>query len=285
MAKLTISQIKEKKELKSKITMLTAHDYPTARLIEKAGIDIALVGDSLGNVVLGYDSTLPVTMDEMVHHAKAVRRGAKNTFLIADMPFMSYQVSNEEALRNGGRFIKESGADAVKLEGAEIIEDRIETLIKAGIPVLGHIGLTPQSAVLLGGYKVQGRELSAAEKIYRESLLLDKLGCFAIILECIPQQLAKIITESVSVPTVGIGAGKHCDGQVLVTYDMLGIGEEKKKKFVKEYLDLENEILGAFKNFSSDVLGSSFPSQDSSFNIDENTLEKLEKNIRSKRDG
>jgi len=157
MAKLTIPQIKEKKERREKITMLTAYDYPTARLIEKAGIDIVLVGDSLGNVVLGYDSTLPVTMDEMLHHTKAVRRGAKNIFLIADMPFMSYQTSNEEALRNGGRFIKESGADAVKLEGAEAVRDRIEALVKAGIPVLGHIGLTPQTAVVLGGYKVQGR--------------------------------------------------------------------------------------------------------------------------------
>ncbi|MDP8253468.1 MAG: 3-methyl-2-oxobutanoate hydroxymethyltransferase [Candidatus Kaelpia aquatica] len=277
MAKLTIPQIKEKKERREKITMLTAYDYPTARLIEKAGIDIVLVGDSLGNVVLGYDSTLPVTMDEMLHHTKAVRRGAKNIFLIADMPFMSYQTSNEEALRNGGRFIKESGADAVKLEGAEAVRDRIEALVKAGIPVLGHIGLTPQTAVVLGGYKVQGREPSSAEKIYKDSLLLDKLGCFAIILECIPQQLAEIITEAVSVPTIGIGAGKHCDGQVLVIHDMLGIGEDVKRKFVKEYLNLEEEILGALKSFSSDVLNGSFPSQENSFNVDKNILEKIKK--------
>ncbi|MDP8216566.1 MAG: 3-methyl-2-oxobutanoate hydroxymethyltransferase [Candidatus Kaelpia imicola] len=279
MAKLTIPLIKDKKEQREKITMLTAYDYPTARLTERAEIDMVLVGDSLGNVILGYDSTLPVTMDEMLHHTKAVRRGAKNTFLIADMPFMSYQVSNEEALRNGGRFIKESGADAVKLEGAEIAKDRIETLIKAGIPVLGHLGLTPQTAAILGAYKVQGRELSSAKKIYKESLLLDKLGCFAIVLECVPQQLAKIITGALSIPTIGIGAGKDCDGQVLVTYDMLGIGEGEKRKFVREYLNLEDEILEALKSFKSDVLKSSFPSQENSFNIDKNILEKLKKDI------
>ena len=281
MTKLTIPQIKEKKE---KISMLTAYDYPTARIVEKAGLDMILVGDSLGNVVLGYDSTLPVTMDEMLHHTKAVRKGAKDTFLIADMPFMSYQVSNEEALRNGGRFIKEAGADAVKLEGAGVVIDRMEALISVGIPVLGHLGLTPQTATVLGGYKVQGRELSSAVKIYNNSLLLDKLGCFAIILECIPRQLAKIITEAVSIPTIGIGAGKYCNGQVLVIHDMLGIKENNKSKFVKEYLDLEDEILGALKNFKSDILGNLFPAKENSFSIDKDTLGKLKKKLGIERD-
>ena len=276
MTKLTIPQIKEKKE---KISMLTAYDYPTARIVEKAGLDMILVGDSLGNVVLGYDSTLPVTMDEMLHHTKAVRKGAKDTFLIADMPFMSYQVSNEEALRNGGRFIKEAGADAVKLEGAGVVIDRMKALISVGMPVLGHLGLTPQTATVLGGYKVQGRELSSAIKIYNDSLLLDKLGCFAIILECVPRQLAKIITEAVSIPTIGIGAGKYCNGQVLVIHDMLGIKENNKSKFVKEYLNLEDEILGALKSFKSDILGNLFPAKENSFNIDKDILGKLKKKL------
>jgi 3-methyl-2-oxobutanoate hydroxymethyltransferase len=276
MAKLTISQIKEKKE---RLSMLSIYDYPTARIAEKAGLDMILVGDSLANAVLGYNSTLPVTMDEMLHHTKAVRRGAKNTFLIADMPFMSYQVSNEEALHNAGRFLKEAEADAVKLEGAGVVVERIKTLLDSGIPVLGHLGLTPQTAAILGGYKVQGKDNSSAVKIYKDSLLLEKIGCFAIVLECVPQQLAKIITDTISIPTIGIGAGKYCDGQVLVLHDMLGIREKAKSKFVKEYLQLEDRMLEAFKSFKSEISEGSFPAEEHSFNIDKEKLRELKKSI------
>jgi 3-methyl-2-oxobutanoate hydroxymethyltransferase len=191
MSKLTIPQIKEKKNKGEKITMLTAYDFPMAKLIEEAGVDMVLVGDSVGNVVLGYDSTVPVTMDEMIHHAKAVRRGAPNTFLIGDMPFLSYQISDEEAVRNAGRFIKEAGCDAVKVEGGREVIDRIKAIIKAGIPVLGHLGLTPQTATMLGGLKVQGKDIESAKKIFEDSLLLEEAGCFGIVLECVPQELAK----------------------------------------------------------------------------------------------
>ncbi len=281
MAKLTIPEIKESK---NKLSMLTAYDYPSARIVEKAGLDMVLVGDSLGNVVLGYDSTLPVTMDEMLHHTKAVRRGAKDTFLIADMPFMSYHVSNEEALRNAGRFVKEAGADAVKLEGSGVVAKRVECIINAGIPVLGHLGLTPQTATALGGYKVQGRDASSAIKIYNDSLLLDSLGCFALILECVPQQLAKIITESISIPTIGIGAGKYCSGQVLVIHDMLGIREKSKSRFVKEYLNLEEDILEALKGFKEEVSSGIFPAQDNSFNIDKDALNKIKREVEKNKD-
>jgi len=279
MAKLTITEIKNKKEKKEKITMLTAYDYPLAKIIEKSGIDILLVGDSLGNVVLGYESTVSVTMDEMLHHAKAVRRGAPDTFLIGDMPFLSYQVSNEDAVRNAGRFIKEAGCDAVKIEGGSNVKGQIAAILKAGIPVLGHLGLTPQTATMLGGLKVQGRDLSSARNIYRDSLLLEEIGCFAIILECIPQQLAKIISEKLTIPVIGIGAGHLCDGQVLVTHDMLGLISRFKPKFVKQYLDLNSKIEEAVNKFKNDIEDNTFPAAEHSFKIKEDILEELLKEL------
>jgi 3-methyl-2-oxobutanoate hydroxymethyltransferase len=275
MSKLTIPQIKEKKNKGEKITMLTAYDFPMAKLIEEAGVDIILVGDSVGNVVLGYDSTVPVTMDEMIHHAKAVRRGAPNTFLIGDMPFLSYQISDEEAVRNAGRFIKEAGCDAVKVEGGREVIDRIKAIIKAGIPVLGHLGLTPQTATMLGGLKVQGKDIESAKKIFEDSLLLEEAGCFGIVLECVPQELAKAITEKISIPTIGIGAGKFCDGQVLVTHDLLGLFDRFRPKFVKQYLNLWPQILNALKEFCEEVKGGKFPSDEHSFKLKKETAENL----------
>ncbi len=279
MAKLTIPEIKDKKVRKEKITMLTAYDYPLAKIIEKAGIDILLVGDSLGNVVLGYESTVPVTMDEMLHHAKAARRGAPDTFLIGDMPFLSYQVSNEDAVKNAGRFIKEAGCDAVKIEGGSNVKEQIAAILKAGIPVLGHLGLTPQTATMLGGLKVQGRDLSSAESICRDSLILEKIGCFAVILECIPHQLAKIISEKLTIPVIGIGAGNFCDGQVLVTHDMLGLISRFKPRFVKQYLDLNSQIEDAVNRFKSDIENNEFPGEEHSFKMKEDILKKLLKKL------
>jgi 3-methyl-2-oxobutanoate hydroxymethyltransferase len=275
MAKISILEMKEKKKQGKKLTMLTAYDYPTAQLLEKAGIDTILVGDSVGNVILGYDSTVPVTMDEMIHHTKAVRRGVPNTFLIGDMPFLSYQVSDEEAIRNAGRFVKEARCDAVKLEGGKEMISRIGAIINAGIPVLGHLGLTPQTATMLGGLKVQGKDVASAKKILEDSLLLEKTGCFGIILECVPQQLAKIITEKLSIPTIGIGAGPFCDGQVLVTHDMLGLFERFKPKFVKQYINLYPQILNAIIEFKKEVKEDKFPSKEHCFNIKEEQIKQL----------
>lgn len=275
MAKLTLPELKAKKSQGEKITMLTAYDYPTALLLEKAGIDILLVGDSLGNVVLGYESTLGVTMDEMIHHTKAVRRGAPNTFLVGDMPFLSYQVSDESAIINAGRFIKEAGCEAVKVEGGKEVADRIRAILKAGIPVLGHLGLTPQTATMLGGLKVQGKDLESALKIYQDSLLLEEIGCFGIILECVPQQLSRLISQKLSIPVIGIGAGPFCDGQVLVTPDLLGILERFQPKFVKRYLNLHSEILKAVEEFKQEVRNVKFPSSEHSFNLKENLLQEL----------
>ncbi|MDD5614237.1 MAG: 3-methyl-2-oxobutanoate hydroxymethyltransferase [Candidatus Omnitrophica bacterium] len=278
MAKITIPQLKDKKERKEKIVALTAYDYPIAKIVEKAGIDIIIVGDSLGNVVLGYNSTIPVSIEEMLHHLKAVRRGALNTFVVADMPFMSYQISNEDAVANAGRLIKESEADAVKLEGGKSAAERIQAIINAGIPVMGHLGLTPQTATSLGGLKVQGKDLLSAEKIYRDSITLEKIGCFALILECVPQELAKMISERLSIPTIGIGAGSFCDGQVLVSHDILGLGDRFKPKFVKQYLDLEQKILLAVSEFKNDVLKEIFPQDKHAFKIDGSVIESLKKN-------
>lgn len=263
--KLTIPDILKKKELKQKITMLTAYDYPLASFIERAGIDMILVGDSVGNVVLGYESTIPVTMDEMIHHAKAVRRGAPVTFIIGDMPFMSYNISTEDAIRNAGRFIKEGGCDAVKLEGGLEVVDAIKAIVKAGISVMGHLGLTPQTAIQLGGYKVQGRDEKTAKKIIEGSVALEQAGVFSIVLECVPEGLARDITKKIKIPTIGIGAGIHCDGQVLVTHDMLGLFERFTPKFVKQYAKLSNEIIKAVTQFRDEVKERKFPDKTHSF--------------------
>jgi len=257
--KVTISYLKQKEDTGKKITMMTAYDYPTAKLVDKVGIDTILVGDSLGMVVLGYDSTVSVTMDEMLHHLKAVSRGAKKSFIIGDMPFMSYQTSVEEAVRNAGRFMK-VGCDAVKLEGGEEVTDKVAAIVKAGIPVLGHIGLTPQSIHRIGGYRVQGRDEEQAEKLMRDAKLLEEAGCFSIVLEAVPMELAKKITESLTIPTIGIGAGPYCDGQVLVHYDLLGF-YDKVPRFVRKYKYLKKDIISGIKEFVNDIKELKFPSE------------------------
>lgn len=275
--KITITDIQNKKREGKKITMLTAYDYPMARLIDEAGIDVILVGDSLGMVVLGYESTVPVTMDEMIHHSKAVRRGTKCAFLIGDMPFMSYQVSKEEAVRNAGRFMKEAGCDAVKLEGGDEVLDVTRTIVDAGIPVLGHLGLTPQTISKLGGYKIQGKDAKAAKRILEQALKLEAAGCFAIVLECVPDKVAKLITEKLTIPTIGIGAGPYCDGQVLVTNDMVGLFDRFVPKFVKQYVKLSSLISDGLKKYRDEVEKGIFPDQAHSFAIKEEEIRKLKK--------
>jgi len=278
--KITITDLQAKKLEGRKITMLTAYDYPMARLVDEAGIDVVLVGDSLGMVVLGYDSTVPVTMDEMIHHAKAARRGTKYAFLIGDMPFGSYQISKEEAVRNAFRFMKEAGCEAVKLEGGYEAVEVTEAIVEAGIPVLGHIGLTPQTVSKLGGFKVQGKDAEAARKLIDEALMLEKAGCFAIVLECVPDLVAKMITEKIKIPTISCGAGKYCDGQVLVTNDMVGLFDRFTPKFVKKYANLSHHIAEGFKKYKDDVEKGVFPDQSHSFTIKEEELKKLSKKMR-----
>ena len=275
--KVTIPDLRNKKLEGKKITMLTAYDYPTAKLVDDAGIDVILVGDSLGMVVLGYDSTVPVTMDEMIHHAKAVRRGTKYAFLIGDMPFGSYQVSKEEAIRNAGRFMKEAGCDAIKLEGGDESVDATIGIVNAGIPVLGHLGLTPQTASKLGGFKVQGKDAQGAKSILDQALKLERAGCFALVLECVPDKVAKLITEKLSIPTISCGAGKYCDGQVLVTNDMIGIFDRFVPKFVKQYIKLSPMILDAFRKYKEEVEKGLFPDEAHSFTIKDEEIKKLKK--------
>ncbi|MDD5450212.1 MAG: 3-methyl-2-oxobutanoate hydroxymethyltransferase [Candidatus Omnitrophica bacterium] len=274
--KITIPELQNKKIEGRKITMLTAYDYPIAKLVDDAGIDMILVGDSLGMVVLGYDSTVPVTMNEMIHHCKAVRRGTKYAFLVGDMPFMSFQASEEEAVKNAGRFLKEAGCDAIKLETAEPRVLKVtRAIIEAGIPVLGHLGLTPQSATKLGGLKVQGKDAGDAKKIVDSALALQEAGCFAIVLECIPDKLAKLISEKLRIPTIGIGAGKDCDGQVLVINDMIGLFERFMPKFVKQYVKLAPQILGAVKQYKEEVETGKFPGEEHCFGMKTEELEKV----------
>jgi len=263
--KFTVLDFKRKKEAGEKITMLTAYDYPMAKLIDSAGIDAVLVGDSVGMVVLGYDSTASVTMDEMIHHAKAVKKGITNSFLIGDMPFMSYQTSNNKAIRNAGRFVKEAECSAVKVEGGTEIVPRVKAIIGAGIPVLGHIGLTPQSATKLGGYRVQGKDASSKKRIEKDALDLEKAGCFAVVLECVPKDLAKEISLKLTIPTIGIGAGPDCDGQVLVTHDMVGYFDKFVPKFVKRYTKIGEMITGAVEAFKEETEKGSFPDEKHSF--------------------
>jgi len=273
--KFTITDLQAKKREGDKITMLTAYDYPMARLVDEAGIDVILVGDSVGMVVLGYDSTVPVTMDEMIHHAKAARRGTKYAFLVGDMPFMSYQVSAEDAVRNAGRFMKEAGCDAVKLEGGDEVVDTTIAIVKAGIPVLGHLGLTPQTISKLGGFKIQGKTAEGAEKILDQALKLERAGCFAVVLECVPDLVAKMITERLSIPTIGIGAGRYCDGQVLVTNDMVGLFDRFVPKFVKQYVKLSTSILEGFRKYKDEVEKGVYPDAEHSFTIKEEEADKL----------
>lgn len=273
--KITPVDIQKMKEEGRKITMLTAYDYPTALLEDRAGIDIILVGDSVGMTVLGYENTIPVTMDEMIHHTKAVTRGAKYALIIGDMPFMSYHTSEQEAILNAGRFMKEGGADAVKLEGGASVKEIVRAIVKAGIPVMGHIGLTPQTISMLGGFKVQGKDAQTAQRIIEDALLLEEAGAFSVLLEAIPAPIAKRITERLKIPTIGIGAGPHCDGQVLVVHDMLGLFDRFTPKFAKRYVNLSQEMLKAFESYREEVLQGTFPTDQHSFHIDEKELEKI----------
>lgn len=257
------------------LSMLTAYDYHTACTIDEAGIDMILVGDSLGNVMLGYENTLAVTVEDMIHHGKAVCRGAKNTFVVVDMPFMSYQTSVADAVRNAGRIMKETNCQAVKLEGGEVYADRIKAIVEAGIPVVAHIGLTPQSVNMLGGYKVQGKTVEAAQHLIDDAKAVAEAGAFAITLECVPAALAKKVTESVPALTIGIGAGNGCDGQVLVYQDMLGYTDGFTPKFVKKYANLHEVMLEAFKQYKAECENRTFPTPSNTFKISEEVLEKL----------
>ncbi len=265
MARITPVEIKNRKQTGPRLTMLTAYDYSFAGLIDAMGIDMILVGDSLGMVMLGYDSTVPVTMEEMLHHCRAVNRAVKKAMVIGDMPFMSYQINEDEAVRNAGRFLKEAGCDAVKLEGGSSVSPVIKKIVSAGIPVMGHVGLTPQTASSLGGFKVQGREIKEAERIYEDALSVADAGAFSLVLECVPTELAGLITESIDIPTIGIGAGPKCDGQVLVTHDMLGLFEKFTPSFVKKYCNLAPQIKDALSHYKEQVEAGEFPSSEESF--------------------
>jgi 3-methyl-2-oxobutanoate hydroxymethyltransferase len=265
--KVTTHTFRQRKERDEPITMLTAYDYATALAADRAGIDSLLVGDTLGMVVLGYETTLSVTMDDMLHHAKAVARGAKNPLLIGDMPFMSYQVSREEAVRNAGRFLAEAGMDVVKLEGGREVAATVEAIVNAGIPVVGHIGLTPQSIHKLGGYKTQGRTALAARRLIEDALILEDAGCFAVVLEAVPDRVAELISHKLKVPTIGIGAGPGCDGQVLVTHDLLGLFDRFTPRFVKRYANVYDEMSRAFEAYRKDVTTHHFPAEEHSYTI------------------
>lgn len=271
----TIQSLKAAKAEGRRISMLTAYDYTTASLLDEAGVECLLVGDSLGMVMLGYENTLSVTMDEMIHHTKAVARGTKHALLVGDMPFLSYHVSTEAAISNAGRFVQEGGAQAVKLEGGADVIDKVRAIIKAQIPVLGHLGLTPQSVNIFGGFKRQGQDLETARRMIDDAMLLQDAGVFGLILECVPDGLAKLITEKLDIPTIGIGAGVHCDGQVLVIQDLLGMFRQMRPKFVKTYTDMGDTVVSAVKQYIQEVQDAAFPTDAHSFPIDESVLDKL----------
>ena len=265
MPKTTILDIYKKKAEGRKISMLTAYDYPTAQIVDQAGIDMILVGDSLGMVVQGQNSTLPVTMDEMIYHTKMVCRAAQTAMVVGDMPFLSYQTSVEDAVRNAGRFLKETGCETVKLEGGSQMADVIRAIVNAGIPVVAHIGLTPQYVHMLGGFKVQGKDEAAREKVLADARAVEEAGAFSVVLEAVPSVLAKEITGMLRIPTIGIGAGPDCDGQVLVLHDLLGLFDRFTPKFVKKYANLRDQALKAVKDYKQEVESGSFPSKEHSF--------------------
>jgi 3-methyl-2-oxobutanoate hydroxymethyltransferase len=277
--KITTLAFRQKKKRGEPIAVLTGYDYPTALALDQAGIDAILVGDSLGMVVLGYENTLPVTMDEMLHHCRAVARGARAALLIGDMPFMSYQVSTEEAIRNAGRFLQQGGMDAVKLEGGRERLDAINAILGAGIPVMGHLGLTPQSVNLLGGFRPQGRTAVTAERLLEDALLLEEAGCFSLVLESVPVRLAEMVSKRLAIPTIGIGAGAACDGQVLVTHDLLGLFDRFTPKFVRKYADLHTEMHSAFTAYISDVQSRIFPAQEHTVEMPDEEWEALVHNL------
>lgn len=272
--KKTIPDFFSMSHKQEKITMITAYDYPSARLVEKAGVDMILVGDSLGMVVLGYDSTVSVTMDEMIYHSKAVRRGAHDTFVVVDLPFMSY-ATIPDALYNAGRLIKEGGADAVKIEGGEEIRETVTALTRAGVPVVGHIGLTPQTATQLGGFKVQGKDYESALQIFHDARVLAQAGAFMLVLEAIPAKLAQKITKTIDIPTIGIGASSECSGQVLVYHDILGLFDKFVPKFVKQYANLGDKIVEAVQSYCTEVKAMAFPEKQHSYSIDEEIINQI----------
>lgn len=275
MMKNTVSTFREQKAKGEKISMLTAYDYSTAKLMDEAGINGILVGDSLGMVMLGYEDTLPVTMEDMIHHTAAVCRGAKNTLIVGDMPFMSYQVSVEEAVYNAGRLMKEGRCQAVKLEGGASVCPQIRAITNASIPVMAHIGLTPQSINAFGGFKVQGKSEEAAKKLLEDAKAVEEAGAFAVVLECVPAKLAELISKSISIPTIGIGAGAGCDGQILVYQDMLGLFSDFTPKFVKKYANVGEMMTQAFRDYIADVQEGSFPAPEHTFAISEDVIKKL----------
>lgn len=281
--KTTVQQIQAMKRRRELISMLTAYDYPTALIMDQAGLDIILVGDSLGMVVLGYESTLPVTMDEMIHHCKAVSRGAKYALLVGDMPFMSYQVDTAQAVRNAGRFLQEAGMNAVKLEGGRDRAEAIRAIVSAGIPVMGHLGLTPQSVHRLGGFRPQGRDAPAAYQLVEDAMILQEAGCFSLVLESIPGRLARLVSEQLEIPTLGIGAGAGCDGQVLVTHDLLGIFERFTPKFVKRYAQLAPEMRRAFGEFIAEVKANTFPGDEHTVEMKDEEWQQLESMLKQNR--
>jgi 3-methyl-2-oxobutanoate hydroxymethyltransferase len=263
--KITVPEIIKMKERGRKITCLTAYDYSFARILDEAGVDILLVGDSLGCVIQGHENTLPVTLDEMIYHTRAVARGRKRALVVGDMPFLSFQVNKERALQNAGRFLQEAGAEAVKLEGGVAMREIIEAIVRVGIPVMGHVGLTPQSVHRFGGYKIQGKERDRRQIIVSDALAVEEAGGFAVVLEGMPTDLAREITEKLTIPTIGIGAGVHCDGQVLVIHDMLGLFDDFTPKFVKRYADVKSTMTDAVQNFIADVREQKFPGEEHSF--------------------
>ncbi len=282
-SKVTTSSIQEKKLNHQPITCLTAYDYASARLVDEAGIDLILVGDSLAQVMLGYDNTLPVTMEEMLHHARAVRRGVKRALIVGDMPFSSYHIDCKEALRNAARFVKEAGAEAVKIEGGEKRSHMISKIVDAEIPVMGHIGLTPQSVNAMGGYKVQGKTLNAIEQLMRDAKALERAGAFSVVLEGIPREVATMITEELKIPTIGIGAGPDCDGQILVYHDLLGYSFGQPAKFVRRYADLNSIVTTALQAYKNDVEGGSYPADAESYHLPKDTAAGLDTVLTRKR--
>ena len=273
--KNTVVTFRQAKEKGEKLTMLTAYDYSTAKLIDEAGINSILVGDSLGNVILGYEDTISVTMEDMIHHGAAVARGAKNALVVVDMPFMSYQTSVYDAVVNAGRLMKEARAGAVKLEGGKEVCPQIQGIVQAGIPVMAHLGLTPQSIHAFGGFKVQGKTKAAAQKLLEDARAVQEAGAFAVVLECVPAKLAALISEKLTIPTIGIGAGEGCDGQVLVFQDMLGMFSDYVPKFVKHFADCGQIMIQAFKDFDAEVKAGTFPEEKHCFKIDDEVIKKL----------
>ena len=273
--RVTVNDIREMKEKGEKVTMVTAYDYSTAKIVDQVGIPLILVGDSLGMVVLGYESTIPVTMEDMLHHTKAVVRGTEQTLVVGDMPFMTYHVSVEDAMKNAARFIQEAGAQAIKLEGGVVVAEKVRRIVECGIPVMGHIGLTPQSINVLGGHRAQGKTSAAAARILEDAMALEEAGAFAVVLETVPAPLASLITERVGIPTIGIGAGPGCDGQVQVINDLLGSFTDFVPRHAKQYAKLADIISGALTDYYNEVRTGDFPTKKHSLSMDESVLAEL----------